>query len=376
MEAEAPLPEAALSGAALDDLRALVERPGPFASVYLLLEPEEVDAPERLDVRWRHVRDALVEAGTPSEVVDAVDEAVQGASGHGGRTLVVLAPSAGDPFVAELALPARGELARWAPLPLLGPVLADRQAAVPHVVVRIDRTGADVVGVVGEEAVEEAEVEGDSYPIHRSSPGGWSQRRFQQRAESSWAENAAEVAEVVAAMAGRVDASFVAVAGDVRASTMLREALPPEVAAVVQEVRGSRHADGSDDLTDDEVLRLVATAGAATTTALLREASAELAREGRAVSGPDDVLAALAAGQVAVLLVHEDVDDDRAAWFGPEPMQVGATADVVQAMGVADPQRGRLLDVAVRAALGSGASIQVVPDAAHDAMAALLRWTI
>ena len=80
--------------------------------------------------------------------------------------------------------------------------------------------------------------------------------------------------------------------------------------------------------------------------------------------------------QVDVLLVHDDPDEDRQAWFGPEPIHVALTEDMVAAMGVDQPRQARLADVAVRAALGTGAGVRVVPPAgASEGLGAILRWS-
>ena len=89
-------------------------------------------------------------------------------------------------------------------------------------------------------------------------------------------------------------------------------------------------------------------------------------------------MSALAMAAVDVLLVAaDDPDDPRKAWFGPEPTQVGVTAADVRSMGVDQPQEGRLVDVAVRAALGTGAGIRVIGTGAglEGGIGAILRWS-
>lgn len=82
-------------------------------------------------------------------------------------------------------------------------------------------------------------------------------------------------------------------------------------------------------------------------------------------------------GQVEVLLLHDDPEDGRMAWFGPEPVHVATSPEDLRAMGVDDPQRGRLGDVLVRAALGTGAGVRILPDAQDltDGVGAVLRWS-
>src|SRR5690606_23238977 len=148
--------------------------------------------------------------------------------------------------------------------------LAARQRAVPHVVVLVDRAGADIIGVAGERELGRTEVQGDSSPIEKNAPGGWSQPRYQRRAETRWEENAAQVADEVAEVVQQVEPRFIAIGGDVRMVGLLRDALRPEVAELVREMGGTRHPDGSTDAAAVDLTRLVDTAAAEVTVAVLR----------------------------------------------------------------------------------------------------------
>jgi hypothetical protein len=78
-----------------------------------------------------------------------------------------------------------------------------------------------------------------------------------------------------------------------------------------------------------------------------------------------------------VLLVHDDGDDERQAWWSASLGVAALDRATLDVLGSgADPVQGRLVDVAVTAALRAGASVRVVPDAAviQDGIAALLRW--
>lgn len=76
------------------------------------------------------------------------------------------------------------------------------------------------------------------------------------------------------------------------------------------------------------------------------------------------------------LLVHDAADDGRTAWFGPDPTHVAPTRAALRDLGVDSPRQGRLVDVAVRATLGTGAGIRVVPAGAGvgEDPGAILRW--
>jgi hypothetical protein len=98
---------------------------------------------------------------------------------------------------------------------------------------------------------------------------------------------------------------------------------------------------------------------------------------GLAAEGAEATLAALARSQVEVLLVADDPDDERRAWFGAMPQQLALDRETVEAIGEPTPVEGRLPDVAVRAALGSSADVHVLaPDDAgpQDGLGAVLRF--
>jgi hypothetical protein len=78
---------------------------------------------------------------------------------------------------------------------------------------------------------------------------------------------------------------------------------------------------------------------------------------------------------VRVLLVVDDPADERPAWFGPD---VWCTATAFDAGRQQHPtRRGRLIDVAVRAALLGGAQVRILRPAEGiglvDGVAALCR---
>ncbi|AEH10062.1 MULTISPECIES: Vms1/Ankzf1 family peptidyl-tRNA hydrolase [Protofrankia] len=347
---------------------------GPFVTFYLGLSGELDDVVPERALRWRGLRDQLATAGADGATLGAVDETVA----RLGPDNAALAVFAADGRVAwERRL--RGQLddrAVWGPLPCVLPLLACWQRTVPCVVVLTDRTGADLrVNIDGPRFA--GEVTGSDDEIERNAPGGWSQRRYQHRAEDSWAHNAAQVAKAVTALVEQVDAALVVLAGDVRAVQLLREHLPPRVVPLVRQLEhGGRHPSRGDRLHDRQVRELVETEARARTTGLLTRFAEDRAH-GRAADGATAALDALARSQARTLLVVDDPGDERVAWFGPDPADIAAEAGML-AGRVGRPTAGRLADVAVRAAWGTGAAVRVLPagfaDGPSEGLGALLRY--
>jgi hypothetical protein len=359
------------------DLVDLVKAVGPFLTVQLTTEADVENAAQLSEQRWRAVRDDAVTQGVPVEVLDAVDPIVPDAH-LDGQGLALVASAAGMLHVEHAAqLPDR-DLVRWASLPSLLPLIAWRQQAPAYVTVLADREGADLTLHRRERPDVEREAGGDDYPLRKPNAGGWSQRRYHERAEHTWERNAADAAEQVVRLARRGDARLIVAAGDQRAVTLLQEALPAELTERLQVVSGGRSADGSEDLFEEQARVAVGLAVNADTDALMEKFREERGQDDRAAEGPEATLLALAMAAVDLLLVGpDDPDDGRTAWFGPEPTQVAASADDLRGLGVDEPVEGRLVDVAVRAALGTGAGIRVVEYGAglDGGIGAILRWS-
>ncbi|HEX2062976.1 MAG TPA: Vms1/Ankzf1 family peptidyl-tRNA hydrolase, partial [Acidimicrobiales bacterium] len=344
------------------ELAELVQAPGPFATIYLTTEGDVENAAFKSEQRWKALRDRLADDGAAEQALAAVDPVVGGAHVHG-ACLGVVADGAGTVHVEHGPGPLAQDVGRWSPLPSLVPLLEWRQALPPHVVVLADRTGADLYAHRRSGPDLQRQGGGEDDPVAKSSPGGWSQRKFQQRAENTWEHNADDVAEQLVGLVDQVEAKLVVAAGDVRALQLLREALPREMADRLRTVGGGRSEDGSSRAVTHDVHRLVAETVAAETAGLVAKLREELGQQDRAVEGAGPTFEALAMAQVEVLLVHDDLFDERQAWFGPDPTHLALDQDGLRQLGVDQPQPARLADVAVRAALATGAGIRVVAEA-------------
>jgi peptide subunit release factor 1 (eRF1) len=247
-------------------------------------------------------------------------------------------------------------------------------------VVLADRTGADfILSARGDDGdVESVDLAAGNDPhLRKSQPGGWSQRRYQNRAENLWDHNAKQVADQVTELVDKHRARLVLVAGDVRALEKLGQHLPERVAGLVRELETGGRAPGTDvDELADEVVKMVATAVAEDSVDLLRTFKQERGQHDLATEGVAATLAALASAQVDTLLVHDDPDDARTAWFGPGPGMVGEDAQTLRDLGVESPEEGRLVDVAIRAAFTTGAAVRMIPSvrSVAEGLGAVLRF--
>lgn len=337
MESAGTTPRVAVTA---PELAALCEGPGPFATVYLTTDAEIDNAAQRSELRWRSLRDSLAAAGAPEATLSAIDWVVPDAHLFG-QCVGMVADGEGLLHVEHHDRVPNRDMGRWAALPSVTPLVEWRQSSLPHIVVTADRQGADIVGFRREAPDVTRQAGGGSDPLRKSAPGGWSQKRYQQRAENVWERNAEAVAAEVVKLAERLGARVIGVAGDVRAVSMLRDELPRRWADVVVLLEG--------DISEG-IVRAMADAVARDTVAVIEKFREELGQVDRAVEGPGPTMDALARSQVEMLLVPGDVADDS------EAVQV---------------------DELVRAAFATGAGIRTVPRHGGPAggVGALLRWS-
>lgn len=355
-----------------DAVESVLRAPEPVVSVYLGRAPAVAQEYQlEWSSRWRPLADALRDQGTAEATVSALEQALAPISAaRAASGAVEAAAFATDGHVA-VAFPAPGatwpDMARVAPPARVLPLLAWAQERPPYVAVVIDRAGADIETCAGSGSEStRLTVDGPDDEIVRNSPGGFlAQGRFQRRAEDSWRHNAGAAAEHVTAALERVGARLLVVSGDVRAVQLLRGRLPAWVRRSVQveEIRGSRAGDGSQEVRDELVAEAVKRGVRRELDDLWRSFAEQRSPGGLAVDGEHPTLEALAEGRVGTLLVVEEYDDARTAWFGASGTDV-QPAD--QPPTWPEPRKGPLTDVAVRAALLTGAEVRVLPPDAQD----------
>lgn len=379
-----------MSASALSALTDLFEQPGPFVTVYLETESAVEDAAARLETRWKDTVRDLTEAGVDSPTIDALTEA---RGGHElGGTRVMIASGGTVRYARSLPEGTDTTLVRVGPLPYLLPLVDWAQTRVPYVVVLADRRGADVLAYQeGARPTGSASVQSDRYPIHKT--GGDLSVEFS--VEENWKANAKDAAEAVRKTAEQVGAQLIVVGGDVHAVELLREHLPQPMADRVVTVKGGRHQDGSDAHVAEEVLLALAgrlrnrIADALGEFAKYRDRATEIAESHPGTDGVDyalnaangvpDVVAALQKAQVGTLLLATDVEETNALYFGPAATMLATSASQLEQMGVSAPEQGSLVDVLLRAAIGTGAEVLMVPagtpDSPDGGVGALLRFS-
>ena len=353
---------------------------GPFATVYLDRGTPSEDLAQRLELSWRALRGELAEQGCDEDTLAALDIALTGEpSGDPGRCVV--AAQGRVMLDVPLPRPPLRETASWHPLPHVMPLVAILAEQIPYVLVVADRTGADIEvhGDLGRLELE-VEIPADENVIRKVQPGGWSQRRFQQRAEDSWDKNAAIVADRVTRLVEAVGAQIVITAGDVRTRAYLREHLGAPITDLLVDIdEGGRAAGSSEEALATRVEQLVTEAAVRRQQDVIATFDEERGQLDRAVEGLGATVEALQKAQVGTLVLCDDPSSDLTLWVGPEPLHIACSRDDLTAMGVtADVCEVRADAAIVRALVGSAAALCVTPGGQRDVpdgIGAVLRYT-
>ncbi|NND74177.1 MAG: hypothetical protein HKN44_04145 [Ilumatobacter sp.] len=337
----------------VDDLRDVCGWDAPFFTAVLPARSDVADAEHRLEVRWGNARRQLSPQWTDDDVSD-IESLLAGIGHDGGAALAIVRGGDGHTLTEFLPASPGSAAVHEGVLPALAPIIEGRQRSLAHVVVEADKSGADIVAFAGANVLATDRVDGEELHIHRGHPGGWSQQRFQQRAENTWNDNADDVADTAASLAEQIGAQLIAVAGPPRAKAMVADALAERTGVDVVKVDS-----GDPDGIAADVVTLLDDAHARSVAALSERFRDGLANDA-AVAGIEATIDALVEGRVDTLLVNDDWTDDTVLDRRVMDIEPGA----------------RAVDAAVAAALRTDADVVVVPNLAamEGPVGALLRW--
>ncbi len=368
----------------LTSLRPLYEDRGPFSSVYLETSRAGEDAKKAVPLRWRELREQLEKHGADAATLDAMGDAVTGpdlaapggaAFGAAGRVLLS----------ARLPRPPLRELARFAALPHLMPLLVLAPARPPYLVVSATKAGGEVLAVRTPDDAVKATVAGTGWPVHKTRMGGWAQLEHQRSAEEAWETNAKELAAAVVSAASDIQPELVVVAGDVRARGLLVDELPTGLAHRTSVVPRELPVDSAE--LAEEVEKVLNAAADEDCRGRLHTFRDQLGT-GRAVEGLAETMAALRDGQAEELFLGGDYlgDDPESpgpewstaqAWIGPGLADIALSKNDLAERGVTELKRDRADAALIRAAAGTDAALFLVPAGSappQDGIGARLRY--
>jgi|tagenome__1003787_1003787.scaffolds.fasta_scaffold20864914_1 hypothetical protein len=341
-------------------LRETLSHEGPFASVHLDASHDTEDAVKLAELRWRAAREQLEALNAPSQTISALADAMDGPPpvGRAGRLLVaaenvVLV----DEYLSE---PPAQLSVRVSSLPYLLPLTDWSEREVPHVAVAVDETGADVLAVDANGVVLTEAVAGANRPVHKVRAGGWAHRNMQRHAEENVRRNVTDVAAEVARLAERTDARLIAIAGDPRVRSQLRDALPDNRRHLVAEIDHGRAEDPSHHAVDDEIDALLAARQRAELDELLERFNEAGGAPGLAAQGMRDTTAALRDGNAEILIMDARAVADRTVWTATDHSKVSVSREELHQVGVSDRGEVRADEALPAAAIATGTEVVAI----------------
>jgi len=359
----------------LQFLRPLYEGSGGYVSVYLDTSRDAEDPASAVDLRWRSARGRLASAGADDATLDAL-AGVMTSQGAPGRAAF---GRGGEVVLTEpLPHPPRREIARLAPLPHVMPLLAQRGPRVPHLQVMARHDGGEIASVTGAGLVEDEEVTGTGWPVHKTKGGGWAQLRYQRSTEEAWETNAKELAGRVTAGAREVGAELIVVGGDPVARTLLVRQLGPDLAAITVVI--DREVTADSEQVAQAAYQAVADHIERRSRERFEHWRTQLAHD-RGVAGLAATMAALRDGGVAELVIADHPESAGTAWIGPGGTDLAEAAAELTGRGVPDPVADRADAALARALATTDASLYFLPgelatgpEAPQDGVGATLRF--
>ena len=359
----------------------LYRKQGPWCTAYFNAGAGTVDGLEAAEVRPGNIREALAQQGAPAADLVAMEQATAPAQGQPAPVSRFVLVRQGTVELNELLAgePVVPELISTDVIPDLLPLLKHRPEEFPYIVAEVSREGAEIqleyLGRTGPANVQE--VEGSTEDIHKIPGGGWSHDKLQRRTEQTWRRNADQVAEEIDRIVDSSDVRLIALAGDIRARTLVKEQIAEAHRDLVSFVGAHTQTGGSPaEGLQDEVQERIALQWAVEQQDIMdRLAQQEGQANPQSATGIGAVLHALQQAQVDVLIMNDAaLSDRRLLALGAEPWVASAGE---QALGAQELGPVRAPAALLRAAALTDASVLLVPNGVLPAgtpVAALLRW--
>jgi peptide subunit release factor 1 (eRF1) len=213
----------------------------------------------------------------------------------------------------------------------------------------------------------------------RNSKGGWSQARYQRRADNMHMNHMKEVVDALDKVVREESINQIVIAGDDQAVVKLREQLPQELAdKIVDIVKLQRNAQDASFLeTTFDAIRMK---DAETDAEKVQELMDEWQGGGLGVAGPEATLRAFELGQVDELIITGSVESLKPVQKLPDAAPAEMQAETSAPETGIDEARLKLSAELIRLAQQTAARIRFVEDATLlepvGGVGALLRFRI
>lgn len=187
--------------------------------------------------------------------------------------------------------------------PYIRPIAELQDEYENFVVVAADNTASRIFFVTSAKADQDARIKGDIK--NNVKKGGWSQKRYERRRTNELVHYAKEIVDVLTELEQKETFDRLFLVGSQETMVQIEGALTPPLAA---KLAGKQNVDFSagDDQIFDAAFDMFFLAEREAESRLWEKIKGEYCRGGLAVTGPEDVLKALAVGRVEKLAVTRD----------------------------------------------------------------------
>jgi len=369
----------------METLAALEPSPFPVISLYLNVASQTGREDYRQFIRKAFSERAKGLPASSSEResfdkdIDRIQKHLDSKDNTASQALAIFACTGSDLFEAiPLDAPVDGHWLFIDSVPHLYPLarLVENYPRYAAVMLDTNKARIFVFGLGLAKAEREEKIVGEK--TRRTSKGGWSQARYQRRADNFHTNHVKEVVDTLDRVVREENIEHIVVAGAEVAVPLLREQLPKHLADKIVDVIA---------LPGDDTNFLE------TTMAVLREKDAETDIErvkelmdawqsgGLGVAGPEATLSAFQLGQVEELIITGSPETLKPVQSLPADAAPGEVqVDTSNAQGAIDEKRLKLSDELVTRAQQTSARIRFIEDASLLAdvggVGALLRFRI
>jgi peptide subunit release factor 1 (eRF1) len=368
----------------MENLAALEPSPFPFISLYLSLTPNQNGREDHHQFVRKVFKDRAngfqeesperqsfdKDAERILQYLDSeIDSSIQG--------LAIFASSGAEFFEAiPVEAPFENHSLFIDSVPHLYPLAKLIDTYPRYAAVMLDTNKARIFVFGGKEERQE-QIVGEK--TRRTSKGGWSQARYQRRADNFHMLHIKEVVDTLDKIVRDENINHIVVAGAEVAMPILREQLPKHLADKIVEI--GAHEDGESGSFVERTMAALREKDAETDAEKVQELMDAWQSGGLGVAGPEATLSAFQLGQVEELIVTASPELLKSVQKLPDDAAPGEVkADTSAPQGTADEKRLKLADELVTRAHLTSARIRFIEDenllAGVGGVGALLRFRI
>ena len=368
----------------MEVLAALEPSRFPVISLYLSLSTNQngrEDYQQFVRKVFRERAKALPEQSAERESFDRdvtrIQEHLETKDATAGQAVAIFASSGSELFeIISLEAPIAEHSLFISSVPHLYPLAKVVENYPRYAAVMLDTNKARIF-VFGGETEREKKIVGEK--TRRTSKGGWSQARYQRRADNVHLLHIKEVVDTLDKIVREEEIQHVVVASADVAMPILREQLPKELADKIVEI--GPHEDGEGGSFVERTMAALREKDAETDVEKVQELMDAWKSGGLGVAGPEATLSAFQLGQVDELIITGSPDTLKSVQALPQDAAPGDVQVVTSNPGGAgDEGQLKLSDELITRAQQTAARIRFIEDASLLAdvggVGALLRFRI